>query len=173
MVDVEARRGLDECRARVETIAMIHEKLYQSKDYASVPFSDYARSLAANIFHAAGISPANIALKVEIDNVALAVDQAIPCGLILNELISNALKHAFPGERHGAISVELRRLDTSLVLVVGDDGVGMPADFDLGRSKSLGLQLVATLVQQLQAQLEIVRHGGTAFRVTFPWRQAS
>jgi PAS domain S-box-containing protein len=173
MRDADARRGLDECKARVEAIALIHEQLYQAKNYASIPFSEYARSLVDNIFHATGVSPTNIALKVEIESVALAVDRAIPCGLILNELISNALKHAFPAERQGAVHVELRRLNADLLLAVGDDGIGMPAGFDLATSESLGLQLVSTLVEQLQARLEIVQDGGTTFRITFPWRQAS
>jgi PAS domain S-box-containing protein len=173
MRDADGRRGLDECKARVEAIALIHEKLYQAKNYASIPFSEYARSLADNIFHATGVSPSNVVLKMEIESVALAVDRAIPCGLILNELISNALKHAFPAERQGAVHVELRRRNADLLLAVGDDGVGMPTGFDLAKSDSLGLQLVSTLVEQLQARLEIVQHGGTTFRITFPWRQAS
>jgi two-component sensor histidine kinase len=173
MRDADGRRGLDECKARVEAIALIHEKLYQAKNYASIPFSEYARSLADNIFDATGISPSNVVLKVDIESIALAVDRAIPCGLILNELISNALKHAFPDERQGAVHVELRRQDADLLLAVGDDGVGMPTGFDLEKSESLGLQLVTTLVEQLQARLEIVQHGGTTFRITFPWRQAS
>jgi len=89
--DASSRSALAECQNRVLAIALIHEKLYQSRNYARVPFSDYARSLADNIFHATGVSPGNTKLSVEFESLSLAVDKAIPCGLILNELITNAL----------------------------------------------------------------------------------
>jgi PAS domain S-box-containing protein len=159
--------ALQECKSRVEAIALIHEKLYQSKDYARVPFADYARSLAANIFHATGISPSKIALRVEIEPVALPVNKAIPCGLILNELITNALKHGFPDGRRGLVKVELGAHDGRVILAVADTGVGMSADADPANSKSLGLQLVQTLVEQLEGRLELVRENGTTLRITF------
>jgi PAS domain S-box-containing protein len=170
MVDVSAKIALAECKTRIEAIALIHEKLYQYQDYANVPFSDYARSLSANIFHATGISPGSIELQVEIEPVSLAVDKAIPCGLILNELITNTLKHAFPDERSGKVRVELRAVDEqrTLLLIVQDDGVGMPAAFDITKSVSLGMRLVTTLVEQLDGTLEIVCDAGTLFRVQFP-----
>jgi PAS domain S-box-containing protein len=173
MADPGARAALEECRTRIAAIALIHEKLYQTKDYASVPFSEYARNLAANVFHATGISPASVALSVDIEPIFLPVDKAIPCGLILNELITNALKHAFPGNRSGAIHVELRASAGRMLLAVTDDGVGMPPGFDSAKSKSLGMQLVATLVRQLDGELSTARDHGTAFRITFPLGNAS
>jgi len=166
--DTSSRNALAECQNRVQAIALIHEKLYQSRDYARVPFSDYARSLAANIFHATGISPANINFSVEFESLSLAVDKAIPCGLILNELISNALKHAFPNERQGTIRVDMRKAGGQLELSVGDDGVGMKPGFNPATSNSLGMQLVQTLVEQLDGRLEILRESGTTFRIGFP-----
>lgn len=167
--DKASRRALEECKTRVEAIALIHEKLYQSKDYARVPFSDYARGLAQNIFHTAGVSHSVIDLRVEIEGMALAVDKAIPCGLILNELITNALKHAFPDDRRGVVRVELRKEGaTDVLLAVGDDGVGLPPNFDPSRSPTLGLQLIATLVKQLDGHLEVVNTGGTTFSIVFP-----
>jgi two-component sensor histidine kinase len=167
--DTSSRSALEECQNRVVAIALIHEKLYQSKDYARVPFSDYARSLTASIFHAAGVSPQNLKLDLEFENLALAVDKAIPCGLILNELITNALKHAFPNERRGTIRVRLRRAgDGQFELLVADDGVGMDSGFDIARSTSLGMQLVVTLVEQLDGNLEILHGAGTTFQVRFP-----
>jgi two-component sensor histidine kinase len=149
-------------------MALIHEMLYQSKNYSSVQFSEYARSLAANIFHATGMSPATVALDLSIEAVSLAVDKAIPCGLILNELITNALKHAFPNERRGVIDVKLRKVsDRDILLSVADDGIGLPVSFDMETSNSLGMQLVATLVEQLEGHLEITRSSGTVFTVTF------
>jgi PAS domain S-box-containing protein len=173
MSDQRARAALEECRTRIAAIALIHEKLYQTKDYASVPFSEYARNLAANIFHATGISPSSIVLKVDIERILLPVDKAIPCGLILNELITNALKHAFPDNRSGSIHVELRASGGRMLLAVEDDGIGMPAGFDTTRSKSLGMQLVSTLVRQLDGELSTIREHGTSFRITFPLEAAS
>ena len=125
--DVSARTALQDCRARVEAIALIHEKLYQARDYSRIPFSDYARSLAGNIFEASGASARNVVLTLNMESLALELDQAIPCGLILNELITNALKHAFPDERSGSVLVELRKAsDRDVCLSVADDGVGLP-----------------------------------------------
>jgi two-component sensor histidine kinase len=166
--DVSARSALEECQSRVLSIALIHQKLYQSKDYGSVSFSDYARSLAANIFHATGISPGHVALCLEIETLALSVDKAIPCGLILNELITNALKHGFPNDRRGEIRIQLRKTGGDLELLVADDGVGIDPGFDPARSDSLGMQLVQTLVEQLDGELDIFREAGTTFRVRFP-----
>ncbi|HEX2731572.1 MAG TPA: PAS domain S-box protein [Polyangiaceae bacterium] len=169
VADRAARGALDECQSRVQAIALIHEKLYQSKDYSRVPFSEYAKSLAGTIFHATGVSPTAISLELDFEALSLAVDKAIPCGLILNELITNALKHGFPEGRAGRIHVDLRKSEAQcLVLSVSDDGIGLPADFDIEQSTSLGMQLVSTLVEQLNGHLAIRRHEGTTFIVTFP-----
>jgi PAS domain S-box-containing protein len=162
------RDALEECQTRVQAIALIHEQLYQSKDYARVPFSQYVRSLASMVFDTVGISQAVVRLELRIEDVSLAVDRAIPCGLILNELITNALKHGFPEGRIGYVRVELRRQsDGQLLLGVEDDGVGLAERVDVERSTSLGLQLVRTLTEQLDGQLEVERAPTTAFRLTF------
>jgi len=167
--DTSSRDALQECQTRVQAIALIHEKLYQSKDYARVPFSEYAKSLAANVLSATGVSPSAIILDLATEDLSLAVDKAIPCGLILNELITNAVKHAFPDDRSGTIRVELRKAaDREIVLAVGDNGIGMSAAFDLKSSSSLGLSLVYTLVEQLEGRVEIFRDRGTTFQVSFP-----
>jgi two-component sensor histidine kinase len=169
LVDPSSRDALEECQTRVQAIALIHEKLYQSKDYSRVPFSEYAKSLASNIFTTTGISPTAVSLQLAMDDVSLGVDKAIPCGLILNELITNALKHAFPPSARGTVRVELHADgDRRVTFAVGDDGVGMPQDFDLKDSSSLGLSLVYTLVEQLEGEIEILRDSGTKFCVTFP-----
>jgi two-component sensor histidine kinase len=169
LVDDSSRQALAECQTRVQAIALIHEKLYQSKDYSRVHFSEYAKSLASNIFSATGISPQSVSLRLAIEDVALGVDKAIPCGLILNELITNALKHAFPPPMLGTVSVELHKPSDHVISIsVSDDGVGMPDVPELKSSSSLGLSLVHTLVDQLEGELEIVRERGTTFRVTFP-----
>jgi two-component sensor histidine kinase/CHASE1-domain containing sensor protein len=162
-------QGLQECQTRVQAIALIHEKLYQSRDYSRVPFSQYAGGLAAEVFHAAGVSPGALKLELEVGEVELPVDKAIPCGLILNELITNALKHAFPPDGPGTVRVELEQgADGRVRLAVKDDGVGFPAGGDLRHSHTLGLQLVHTLAGQLAAKLEVRRTDpGTSFEVVF------
>jgi PAS domain S-box-containing protein len=163
-----SRDALEQCQTRVLAIALIHEKLYQSKDYSEVHFAEYARSLAASVFHALGVSQSEIALELAIDDVPLGVDRAIPCGLLLNELITNSLKHAFPAGRRGTVRVELARIaGDQLRLAIKDDGVGLPAGFEPRRTASLGLQLVTTLAEQLDATLEISGHGGATFQLTF------
>jgi two-component sensor histidine kinase len=161
--------ALLECQTRVQAIALIHEKLYQARDYSRVPFGQYAKGLARNVFQAAGASSEAVKLEVQVGDVALAVDKAIPCGLILNELITNALKHAFPQERPGTVRVELdQAADGRVKLAVRDDGVGLPADLDIRHSDTLGMQLVSTLAEQLAAKLEVSRSdAGTSFEVVF------
>jgi two-component sensor histidine kinase len=167
--DKSSRDALEECQTRVQAIALIHEKLYQSKDYSRVPFSAYAKSLAANVFAATGTSPVSVLLQLDMEDVSLGVDKAIPCGLILNELITNALKHAFPPPAHGTVCVGLRMDgERNVVFSVSDDGIGMPHELEQKDSPSLGLSLVHTLVEQLEGSMDVVRDGGTAFRITFP-----
>jgi PAS domain S-box-containing protein len=167
--DGSTRAALQQCRSRVETMAQIHEMLYQSKDYSSVPFEKYAKELANRVLSASGLSPDEVTIHFDMQDISLAVDQAIPCALILNELISNTLKHAFPTGA-GTIRIELRRVADNLIfLCVSDDGVGIPPGFDPARSSSLGMQLVVTLAEQLDGRLEIDRAPGAAFRITFPF----
>ena len=164
-----SRDALEACQTRVQTIALIHQTLYQAQDYARVPFSEYAHSLASNVFHATGVSPTKVSLDLAIGDVALPVDKAIPCGLLLNELITNALKHAFNDGRSGTIRVAFGRIEGGrLRLTVSDDGVGLPQGYDVRNSESLGLQLVSTLSDQLDAELEIDGRGGATFQLTFP-----
>lgn len=163
-----AREVLTECKRRVEAIGLIHEKLYQSRDYARVPFSDYARSLSRNIVHAADASMAGVELQLECDDVSLPVDKAISCGLILNELITNAMKHAYPEGGRGQLYVGLQRIaDGKVRLTVKDSGVGMQ-ESERASTGSLGLQLVNTLSAQLEGALRTEVNNGTCVSVEFP-----
>jgi PAS domain S-box-containing protein len=169
--DASAHKALEECQSRVYSIALIHESLHQSRDYSSIPLFEYVRDLSSNVFDVTGVSPDSVTLNLKVEPLALAlgVDKAVPCGLILNELITNALKHAFRSGHPGTVEVELCRTSESEVrLSVADDGDGLPSDFDVRKSKSLGMQLVSALVEQLDGKLEIVRRGGVSFSVTFP-----
>ena len=159
--------ALRESQNRVESMALIHEQLYETENLREVDLARHASLLASNLVHSYAVDD-RISWDVSIEPVSLAVDRAIPAGLILNELISNAFKHAFPGGRKGSLSIEGRRCDGSVVLEVRDDGVGIPEDVDPARPKSLGLEIVAILTRQLKGTLEIERGRGALCRVTFP-----
>ena len=166
------REVLKECKTRIEAIGLIHEKLYQSRDFARVPFSDYAGTLAANVLQASDALNAGIGLHTDMEKILLAVDRAIPCGLILNELVTNALKHAYPDGRRGTISINLKHIDGDRIqLAVSDDGIGMRQTDGAERHDSIGLHLVRTLSEQLEGEVTIVVDGGTTVRVDFPARQ--
>jgi PAS domain S-box-containing protein len=153
---------------RVRSMALIHERLYQSPDLASIDFGRYIEDLVADLFRAYGPRTDAITKEIQTDQVYLAVDAAIPCSLIINELVSNTLKHAFPEDRPGIVRVSLRAVGDKLRLVVADDGVGLPSNYDIGGSQSLGLQLVSTLTEQLDGSLVHRSDPGTEFEIIFP-----
>jgi PAS domain S-box-containing protein len=157
-----------ESQYRVRSMALVHEWLYQSPDLARIDFAEYVRSLANHLFQSYGVNANVIQLKINVDDVSLGVNTAIPCGLIINELVSNSLKHAFSDGREGEICIEVRvDRDGKHTLMVSDNGVGFPEDLDFRDAGSLGLQLVNTLVDQLEGTIELDRSGGTAFKIMF------
>jgi PAS domain S-box-containing protein len=159
---------LKECQLRIRSMSLVHEKLYQSKDLAHVNFADYVRSLAYYLAHVWRVNEDRIKFDVQIDNVVLDVNTAIPCGLIVNELVSNALEHAFPESTVGTIQIALRPFeDGTFELIVQDDGVGLPKDVDVRSAETFGLQLVNLLLQQLDGSIEVARNGGTRWAVLF------
>jgi len=167
--DASSRVALQDCQSRVMAMAQIHEMLYQSADYARVPFAKSARELAERVLVASGNANGAVGLHFELEDLSLRVEHAIPCALILNELVANALKHAFPNGAIGTIRVQFRHASDHLVfLSVGDDGVGISPGLDLDSLTSVGVQLVRTLVKQLEGRLEIIRAPGSNFRITFP-----
>jgi len=168
-----AQGALEECQARIQAIALIHEKLYQSKSFGAVLFADYMRTLVTNIFDVAGVSCGRVRLELDVGDVALPVDKAIPCGLMLNELLINALKHAFLPGQAGEVKVEMRAEGGQVRVVVSDDGRGLPPGFDVWASTTLGLQLVCTLAEQLEASLVIGAPPGARFEVSFPFPSGS
>ena len=167
--DKAALQMFQESQNRVRSMAFIHERLYQSQDLARVDFAEYVRSLTNYLFRSYGVSTDVIQLKINMDDLPLGIDTAIPCGLIVNELVSNSLKYAFPDGRGGEIRIELRSDgDNRIALMVSDDGVGLPEDLDFRKTESLGLQLVNNLsVAQLEGAIDLDRRGGTTFRITF------
>jgi two-component sensor histidine kinase len=165
----EAIEALEDSRHRVRTMAFVHERLYQSEDLSSIGAAEYVTNLVGHLFAAyEGRASADLCLQIE--TVFLDLDTAIACGLLINELVSNALKHAFPTgwEGAGKVRVALQSLeDGRLELQVSDNGVGLPGGLDPEQSESLGLRLVQMLTQQLRGTLEVDRHAGTAVRITF------
>ncbi len=168
---VENEPALDmflESRNRVRSMALVHEKLYRSDDLAKVDFCEYIQSLSRHLFMVYGVSSTEIDLCVDAKDVFLDINTSIPCGLIINELISNSLKHAFSGRKRGRIHVVLRpEKNGNFKLVVRDDGVGLPKDLDVAKTESLGLQLVAMLVEQLQGTFRIDNNQGTSIEILF------
>ncbi len=157
---------LRESQTRVRSMALIHEKLYQCEDLANINLEDYIRSLTSYLFNSYGVASHTVKLRVNVESAPLGIDRAIPCGLIINELVSNALKYAFPNGRRGEILVDLlRNGDGTLILTVKDDGVGLPVDMDITDTPSLGLQLVNTLVKQLDGTIEVDSTAGAAFKM--------
>ncbi len=153
---------------RVRSMAMVHEKLYQSSDLARVDFADYAQSLLGYLWRAQGSTASGIKLNLELKPVLLSVNTAIPCGLILNELVSNALKHAFVGRDSGKVTVALHGEGQACVrLSVHDDGIGLPQGLNWKKADSLGLRLVQMLVGQLQAEVDVISEKGTVFTIIF------
>jgi PAS domain S-box-containing protein len=160
------RAILQDVTQRVRSMALVHEKLYQSTDMARIDFSEYTGSLLNYLWRAHGGAASGIRLVFESEPVPLSINAAIPCGLILNELATNALKHAFRGREKGEVRVSLHGdAEGEVRIVVRDNGTGLPPDFDLRQAKSLGLSLVQILVKQLSARLEISSGEGTEFSI--------
>jgi len=158
---------------RVRSMAMVHEKLYQSADLSRVDFADYAQSLLQYLWRAQGAANGGFQLDLELESILMPVNAAVPCGLILNELFSNALKHAFRGREGGRVTVRLREDGAGRArLDVCDDGVGFPAGFDWRSAPSLGLRLVQMLARQLNAAVELESANGTTFTITFEVHQS-
>ncbi len=160
--------ALRESRARIKSIALIHERLYATPDLSSIDMGWYTEGLVTDLHQSYKTKHDSVRLKLDIGDIRLCVNQAIPCGLIMNELVSNAFKHAFPADREGEVTVRLTRGGSdSIALIVSDNGIGFPEHVDYRESPSLGLTLVNSLVEQLDATFELDRSGGTSFTVTF------
>jgi PAS domain S-box-containing protein len=157
-----------DCQSRIQSIALIHEKLYKSKDLARVDFAGYIRNLVPDLLRTYGLEPGSISLDIKAEDVRLGIDTAVPCGLIINELITNSLKHAFPGGRKGSIAIDFRSEGAGwIMLSVADDGVGLPESIDINRVETMGLKMISNLTKQLDGSIEMERKGGTKFRVKF------
>lgn len=156
-------------RNRIQSMALIHDRLYQSQDLAKISIAKYIQKLTTDLFRSYKISSNEIKTKINIADISLDINSAIPCGLIINELISNSLKHAFPKDKEGEINIDFHSDNNSnLTLIFSDNGIGFPEDIDFRNTESLGLQLVNILVKQLNGTIDFEVNGGTTFRITFP-----
>jgi two-component sensor histidine kinase len=163
------RARFDECQTRVRTMAMVHERLYRSQNLASINFGEHVRDLVNMLASTYSQAAVEVQVFAEAESVSLKLDTAIPAGLIVNELVSNALKHAFPAGRRGTLKVSLHSpTPGQLLLSVEDDGVGLPPGFDWDQARSLGLRMVHDLARQIRGTLEVRQNGGTTFALSFP-----
>jgi len=150
-------------------MSLIHEQLYKSGDLAKIDFDGYIQELIANVSRSYGVNSGNISIETNVKDVYLSVDKAIPCGMIISELISNSLKHGFPSGKKGEISIDFHlNKDNNYTFMVSDNGVGIPEDISFQTTTLLGLQLVNMLTQQLKGNVELDRSHGTTFKITFP-----
>ena len=160
---------LQNTQNRIRSMALIHQTLYQSKDFARVDFHAFLRSFMPTLIQSYSMHPERIRLSFHVSEVRLPIDEAIPCGLIVNELTSNALKHAFPDGRAGEIAIAFAHdSDNHATLTVSDDGVGMPEGFDYERSETLGIQLVYLLAGQIRGTVAVQLRDPTRFVIRFP-----
>lgn len=165
--DKEIQNIFKESQSRARSMALIHEKLYMNDDNKKIDFGSYIHELINELFRTYADQPGNVFLELEIDSYKLDVNTAIPLGLVINELVSNSLKHAFPDNRTGIIKVEFHRENNEFILTLSDDGIGLPEGFKIENANSMGLILVKNLVEQVDGILELVRKPGTKFTIRF------
>lgn len=159
---------IEESRHRIRSMAIIHENLYQTTNFSSINFKNYSRELVRNLISSYQFNKdLEVDLIEKVELVELNLDQAIPCGLIINEIITNSMKYAFPNRKKGKIYLELKEKNTNITLVVGDDGIGLPKEFNVKEAETLGLQLVMTLVEQLDGNIKIETSKGIKYFITF------
>lgn len=158
---------LDESRNRIRSMAIIHENLYRTTNFSSIDFSSYLQNLSANLISSYHVRSGIVHLRTDMDKVELVLDQAIPCGLLVNELITNTIKYAFPTQKEGEIFIGLKDVEGTIILNIEDNGIGLPKDYDILKSDTLGLQLVSTLVEQLDGEINVTSDEGTKYLITF------
>jgi PAS domain S-box-containing protein len=163
----EAVNVLIESQNRVQSMAMIHEKLYESENLTNINFIEYIQSLVSNLFHSYNVKNSRIKTILEIDKVNLNMETAIPCGLIISETVSNCLKYAFPNDMSGEIFISLKSIDIGYELIIRDNGIGLPEKLEFSKLESLGLLLVNNLTEQIDGELKINKQNPTEFKITF------
>jgi PAS domain S-box-containing protein len=168
ITDENALGIIRESQDRIKSMSFVHESLYQSNTLSEVNFAEYIQNITRNLYHSYGRPEGGIELEFELENIYLNLDTSIPCGLIINEVVSNSLKYAFEGQEKGKIRIDFKKdSEDKMKLIIADDGIGLPKDFDIENAESLGLQLVTTLVTQVSGELNIDVTNGTTFEIRF------
>lgn len=165
--DKEALDIFKESQNRARSMALIHERLYRSTDLKRIDFGDYILTLANDLFHTYVTDPGKVRLIMNLENLMVDINTTVPLGLIVNELLTNSMKHGFIEGKEGEILIDFHKEDETFVLIVGDTGVGFPEDLDFRNTSTLGLQLVNNLTSQLDGKIELNKNNGTEFRITF------
>jgi len=165
--DEESKNIFKESQNRARSMALIHERLYQSTDLKRIDFGDYIQTLANGLYRTYVMDSSLIKLNIDVKDVMLDIDQSIPLGLIVNELVTNSLKHAFPPGESGEIDIKFYSQDDKYILEVKDNGMGFPEDVDYKNTDSLGLRLVTSLTEQLDGEIEFNNGSGTSFKIIF------
>lgn len=156
-----------ESQNRADSMALIHERLYGSTDLKRIDFGDYISTLSTQLFHTYVTDPRRIKLKLNVENLMVDINTTVPLGLILNELVTNSIKYAFPEGKSGEIKIEFNKKDDEFILIVSDNGVGFPKNIDFRETDSLGLQLVNNLTSQINGKVELNVKNGTEFTIKF------
>ena len=167
--DEVSKNIFKESQNRTRSMALIHERLYQSTDLKRIDFGDYIRTLSNDLYNTYVLDRNLIKLNVEVGEIMLDIDISIPLGLIINELVTNCLKHAIPVGKSGEINIQFQTLDNKYQLEVKDDGIGFPENIDYKNTDSLGLRLVTSLTEQIDGEIELNNMSGTSFKITFPY----
>jgi two-component sensor histidine kinase len=168
IADTATQQQILDSESRIRSMALVHEKLYRSTDFSSIDFDDYLKTLVNQLVRLYATNTGQIRIDVNMRGISVDINQSIPLGLIMNELISNAMKYAFPEGRPGELSISGMQQGESNVFTVRDNGIGIPEDFDWRTTKSLGMHLVIMLTDQLNGTIELEKGEGTQFRITLP-----
>lgn len=156
-----------ESQNRIKSMAFVHESLYQTKDFSNISFREYVENISRNLVHSYAATDSPPLLNLDLDDIQLNLDTAIPCGLIINELLTNSLKYAFPAGKQGKIEIAIRKKDANVTINISDNGKGLPKEIDFRNTESLGLQLVVSLVEQINGKIRLDTKKGTKFTIEF------
>lgn len=168
IIDKSEKEYFRESQNRAKSMALIHELLYQSTNMGRIDFAEYVKTLVYDIYKSYRSNSEFIKLNLKLKPINLDINTAVPCGLVINELVSNVMKHAFTPEKKGDLNINLSSYNENLVLIIKDNGIGFPSSIDFKNTETLGLKLVNTLVDQINGKIEITADNGTEFKITFP-----
>lgn len=172
LADDSAKSSLMDTQSRIRTMSLVHERLYRSEDLKNVDAGEYLSTLAGKVFHTFNTRRDDISLRLDIAKAEMDIDTLVPLGLVINELLTNALKYAFPGDTRGEIQISLSKTEDSFEVMVRDSGAGLPGGLDVEKSDTLGMKIIRALISQIDGTLRIESDKGTSFHITFRDRKA-